>query len=55
MVLLQGTLGDTDVAYRGPANRFGKPNGGTGFSPGGVGHPFCLNQGDEKAQSPERY
>ncbi len=31
------------------------PNGGTGFSPSGAGHPFCLNQGDEQALPPVQY
>lgn len=31
------------------------PNGGTGLSPSGAGHPFCLNQGDETALPPVQY
>lgn len=31
------------------------PNGGTGFSPSGAGHPFCLNQGDETQLPPVQY
>jgi len=31
------------------------PNGGTGLSPSGVGHTFCLNQGNEKELPPVRY
>ena len=31
------------------------PNGGIGISPSGVGHTYCLNQGDETLLPPVRY
>jgi hypothetical protein len=31
------------------------PNGGTGISPSGVGHTYCLNQADETLLPPVRY
>ncbi len=58
VALLPPTSGDPDRPDNIVYDVIPNPNGGTGFSPSGVGHTDCLggfNQGDEKALPKVRY
>ena len=55
LVALFPTSGDPDRPDNIVYDIIPNPNGGTGISPSGVGHPLCLNQGDQTQLPPVQY